>query len=88
MKYLIPLFLILSACSQETMDTFSPTYGGSGCVAASSLNIEEILYYQKATVSSTASACCEDSGLLACCFGGVYKCVDGKEGTGCGCPER
>lgn len=84
---LIVLAVLLSSCEKEFVDAFSPTYGETGCVPASSLTIEELFSTETSALESSG-ICCESSGLLACCFGRKFICVDGSEGVGCGCPDR
>lgn len=84
---LVLISLILSSCGNEV---FSPTYSETVCVPAQELGLEfldEVQNSQYAT-DNTPQSCCENSGLVSCCFGGNYVCADGQTGVGCGCPTN
>lgn len=87
-KYLILLILIiLSSCGQDY--GFTQNYTDSVCMPASSLNLEFLNDSNTSQQPQTSStACCASSGLVSCCFGGIFVCVNGDTGVGCGCPSR
>jgi hypothetical protein len=80
------LFVILSlflvSCGNET---FSPTYNEFVCVPAQSI---EFLEVDMTSLPAEANNCCENSGIVSCCFGGSHVCADGTTGIGCGCPTN
>lgn len=73
--------LLISGCGDKD---FSPTYSESVCVPAQDLYFLDL----PAAESNSSGSCCADSGLVSCCFGGRFVCVDGKTGIGCGCPTN
>lgn len=77
--WLYGLMFLLVSCGNED---FSPTYSESVCVPAQELYFIEALNQS----SETPASCCQESGLVSCCFGGRYVCADGKSDIGCGCP--
>ena len=86
-KILLVWAIFLSACSPEVMETFSPTYNGSGCVpytaSALKINIKAL-----SSGTSEAGVCCQSSWPVSCCFGGIAICANGNQSVRtCGCPD-
>lgn len=85
--FFVLILLTLTSCGNET---FSPTYHDYVCVPANSALAWNPEYVSQpggdnAYTPSSNNGCCENSGLVACCFGGEYLCADGSTGVGCGC---
>lgn len=90
LKYILSfsVMVILTSCDQSTMETFSPTYHGSGCVPYGSGGSYDYSLEFLSSGNSYGEGCCEGSWPVMCCFGGIATCADGSQSVrSCGCPD-